>query len=178
MDGTAEALSPVVLNPAGGGDFGRRHVILNGRTSKPMQRASFTGPFSIKSVVTGRATWETAAGRYALTHGRHLILGRGTDYSLTIDGGGPVETFCVFFQDGFVRKHCARSPSRRRDCWTILSTVPSRSPCSRRSTTARMRLVRNSPLCIGSFKKAVSVRCAFRARCRTRRPLSFIVRRR
>ena len=92
------------MNPAGGGDFGRRHVILNGRTSKPMHLASFAGPFSIKSVVAGRATWETAAGRYVLTPGRHLILSRGTNYALTIDGGSPVETFCVFFQDGFVEE--------------------------------------------------------------------------
>jgi AraC family transcriptional regulator len=102
MAGTAEALSSVALNPAGGGDFGRRHVILNGRTSKPMHLASFAGPFSIKSVVAGLATWETDAGRYVLTPGRHLILSRGTKYELTIDGGTPVETFCVFFQDGFV----------------------------------------------------------------------------
>jgi AraC-like DNA-binding protein len=104
MAGTAGALSPIAVNPAGSGDFGRRHVILNGRTSKPMQMATFTGPFSIKSVVTGRATWETAAGRYPLTPGRHLILDRGTSYSLTIDGDGPVETFCVFFRDGFVEE--------------------------------------------------------------------------
>ena len=102
MAGTAEALSPIAVNPVGTGDFGRRHVILNGRTSKPMRIASFTGPFSIKSVVAGRATWETSAGRYALTPGRHLILDRGTNYSLTIDGGDDVETFCVFFQDGFI----------------------------------------------------------------------------
>src|SRR5688572_6471663 len=104
MAGTAEALNPIALNPAGTSDFGRRHVILNGRTSKPMQMASFTGPFSIKSVVAGRATWETAAGRYALTPGQHLILDRGTSYSLRIDGDGPVETFCVFFRDGFVEE--------------------------------------------------------------------------
>ena len=102
MAGTAEALSSVALNPAGLGDFGRRHVILNGRTSKPMHLASFAGPFSIKSVVAGLATWETDAGRYALTPGRHLILSRGTRYGLTIDGGKPAETFCVFFKDGFV----------------------------------------------------------------------------
>jgi len=102
--GTAEALSPIAVNPAGTGDFGRRHVILNGRTSKPMQMASFSGPFSIKSVVTGRATWQTASGCYALRPGQHLILDRGTSYSLTIDGHGPVETFCVFFRDGFVEE--------------------------------------------------------------------------
>ena len=51
MDGPADVLSPVALNPAGTGDFGRRHVILNGRTSKPMQHGVVHGPFSIKSVI-------------------------------------------------------------------------------------------------------------------------------
>jgi AraC family transcriptional regulator len=104
MAGQHAALNHVVLNPRGAGDFGRRHVILNGRTSKPMHMASFAGPFSIKSVIHGRAVWQTEHGRYALAPGRHLILNAGTAYSLTIDGRAPVETFCVFFQDGFIEQ--------------------------------------------------------------------------
>ena len=104
MAATPETLGPIALNPRGAKEFGRRHVILNGRTSSAMHLDSFTGPFSVKSVVTGRATWETRDGRYVLTPGRHLVLNRGTSYALTIDGGSPVETFCVFFQDGFVEE--------------------------------------------------------------------------
>jgi AraC family transcriptional regulator len=104
MAGTTEALGAIALNPRSGHEFGLRHVILNGRTSSAMQVASFAGPFSIKSVITGRATWETGNGRYVLTPGRHLVLNRGTRYALTIDGSVPVETFCVFFQDGFVEQ--------------------------------------------------------------------------
>lgn len=104
MAGTAEALDRIALNPRDVSAFGLRHVILNGRTSTAMHLASFTGPFSIKSVITGRATWETHDGRYVLTPGRHLVLNRGTKYALTIDGVGPVETFCVFFQDGFIEE--------------------------------------------------------------------------
>lgn len=77
LDADASGAS-VVLNPTCGRAFGRRHVILNGRAVKPMRMASFTGPFSIKSVVRGRATWETEHGRYALAPGCHLILDAGT----------------------------------------------------------------------------------------------------
>lgn len=104
MAATTETLGAIALNPRSSNEFGRRHVILNGRTSSAMRLDSFTGPFSVKSVITGRATWETRDGRYVLTPGRHLVLNRGTRYALTIDGGAPVETFCVFFQDGFVEE--------------------------------------------------------------------------
>lgn len=133
MAGTTAALNGVELNPRGGDAFGRRHVILNGRTAKPMRMASFTGPFSIKSVISGTATWETASGRYSLTPGRHLILNRGTNYSLSIDGGQPVETFCVFFQDGFVEQalrtitepevRLLDAPDDRAESFALLETI-------------------------------------------------------
>lgn len=127
------ALTPVVVNPRGGDDFGRRHVILNGRTSTPMQVSSFTGPFSIKSVVKGRAVWQTAQGRYEMTPGRHLILNAGTTYSLSIDARAPVETFCVFFQDGFVEQAMRAlttpeaalldSPDDRAESFALLESI-------------------------------------------------------
>jgi len=69
-----------------------------------MRVDSFTGPFSIKSVISGSAVWETDRGRYEVAPGRYLILNHGTTYSLSIDGGTPVETFCVFFRRGFVEE--------------------------------------------------------------------------
>jgi AraC-like DNA-binding protein len=104
MAPTTETLGAIALNPRSANEFGARHVILNGRTSSAMHVDAFTGPFSVKSVITGRATWETRDGRYVVTPGRHLVLNRGTRYALTIEGGAPVETFCVFFQDGFVEQ--------------------------------------------------------------------------
>ncbi len=133
MAGQQAALTSIVLNPRGSADFGRRHVILNGHTSKPMQVTSFTGPFSIKSVMTGCAVWQTEQGRYEMTPGRHLILNAGTAYSLTIDAHAPVETFCVFFQDGFVEQALRSvtapdaalldSPDGRAESFALLESI-------------------------------------------------------
>ena len=142
MAGTTEALASVVLNPSGAGEFGRRHVILNGRTSKPMHMAAFTGPFSIKSVVTGRAMWETEAGRYALTPGRHLILNRGTRYALKIDADEPVETFCVFFRNGFVE-----------DAWRSITEPDARlldAPDDRAESFALLEAIHDNACSIGA----------------------------
>jgi AraC-like DNA-binding protein len=67
---------------------------------------AFTGPFSIKTVMQGSATWETSRGRYEVTPGRYLILNHGTRYALSMTGDPPVETFCLFFQHGFVEQAC------------------------------------------------------------------------
>ena len=145
--------APVVLNPAGGGDFGRRHVILNGRAVKPMRMAAFTGPFSIKSVVRGRATWETEHGRYVLAPGRHLILNAGTTYSLAIDAREPVETFCVFFQDGFLEQALRSvtapdaalldSPDDRAESFALLESIHDNGDAPGSHLSAIHRMVRD-----------------------------------
>ena len=73
----------------------------------------FAGPLSVKSVVRGVATWETASGRFEIGPGTALILNAREEYSLTIDSPQPVETFCVFFATGFVEdaRHAAVSAS-------------------------------------------------------------------
>ena len=81
-----------------------RHVILNGRTDKPLRVEAFSGPCSIKSLIRGQAVWHTRQGRHALRPGSHLVLNRGTCYSLSIGARSPVETFCIFFQVGFVEQ--------------------------------------------------------------------------
>ncbi len=153
MAGQHAPVGPIAVNPRGGADFGRRHVILNGRTSTPMQVSSFTGPFSIKSVVTGRAVWQTAQARYELAPGRHLILNAGTTYALTIDARTPVETFCVFFQDGFV-EHALRSlttpdaalldaPDDRAESFALLESIHDSGHALGPQLAAMRRMVRD-----------------------------------
>src|SRR5689334_14725840 len=77
------------------------NVILSGRGTR-YHVPDFAGPLSIKSVVSGRAVWETADGRHVVTPGAHLVLGHGQRYTITIDQPTPTETFCVFFRRGFV----------------------------------------------------------------------------
>ncbi len=81
--------------------FWDSHVVLNGR-ARDYFVGDFPGPLSIKSVVSGRAAWETSEGRFELGPGSCLVLNDGQPYSITIDSRQPVETLCIFFARGFV----------------------------------------------------------------------------
>ncbi|MBV9494787.1 MAG: helix-turn-helix transcriptional regulator [Acidobacteria bacterium] len=62
----------------------------------------YAGPLSLKTVVNGGASWETASARFDLAPGAALVLNDGEEYSIVIDALQPVETFCIFFARGFV----------------------------------------------------------------------------
>jgi AraC-like DNA-binding protein len=81
--------------------FWDSHVVLNGR-ARDYYVGDFPGPLSIKSVVSGRAVWETSEGRFEIGPGSCLVLNDGQPYSITIESREVVETLCVFFSRGFV----------------------------------------------------------------------------
>ncbi len=58
---------------------------------------------SIKSVRRGSAWYETPDGRYRVTPDVFLVLNEGQRYSMEVDARSNTETFCPFFQPGFVR---------------------------------------------------------------------------
>lgn len=80
--------------------LGTANAILNGRGKRYEHR--FAGPLSVKTVIRGSATWETADGRFEVVPGSVLVLDDGEEYEITIDALQPVETFCLFFERGFV----------------------------------------------------------------------------
>ncbi|MFP5246405.1 MAG: AraC family ligand binding domain-containing protein, partial [Thermoanaerobaculia bacterium] len=80
--------------------LGKHNAVLSATASRHESR--FTGPLSLKGVIRGRATWETAQGRYELVPGAVLVLHDGEEYSVTVDAPKPVETFCLFFERGFI----------------------------------------------------------------------------
>ena len=90
----------VLINPPAR-VLGVVNAILNGR-GRRHHEPSFAGPLSIKTVIEGRAAWETPAGRFELVPGAVLLLNDGEEYSVTADSLQPVETFCLFFERGFV----------------------------------------------------------------------------
>src|SRR5438093_2001986 len=90
---------PLINPPAD--QLGRENAILGGRARR-YEVARFTGPLSIKAVISGTATWETAAGRFALGPAGCLIVNDGEQYTISVEAPQPVETFCIFFQRGFV----------------------------------------------------------------------------
>jgi len=64
---------------------------------------------SIKTVRRGSAWYETADGRYLVTPETFLILNDGQHYSMEVDAELKTETFCPFFQPGFVKgEFCER----------------------------------------------------------------------
>jgi AraC family transcriptional regulator len=89
----------VLVNPPAE-RFGTGNAVLHGRGARYESR--FAGPLSIKSVLSGSATWETAAGRFELAPGTALLIHDDEEYTVTVDALRPVETFCFFFADGFV----------------------------------------------------------------------------
>jgi AraC-like DNA-binding protein len=94
----------VLINPPAA-PMGQEHVILWGRGRREYYVADFPGPLSVKSVVRGEAEWRTSEGRFLVDRESILILNRGQRYSITVEPGrGDVETFCVFFRDGFVER--------------------------------------------------------------------------
>ncbi|HUJ12452.1 MAG TPA: AraC family transcriptional regulator [Thermoanaerobaculia bacterium] len=58
---------------------------------------------SIKSVRRGAAWYETHDGRYLVTPDVFLVLNEGQHYSMEVDASANTETYCPFFQPGFVR---------------------------------------------------------------------------
>jgi AraC-like DNA-binding protein len=58
---------------------------------------------SIKTVLRGSASYETPQGRYRVTPDTFLILNEGQQYSMEVSADANTETFCPFFQSGFVK---------------------------------------------------------------------------
>jgi len=58
---------------------------------------------SIKTVRRGSAWYETPQGRYLVTPDTFLVLNEGQHYSMEVNAASNTETFCPFFQPGFVQ---------------------------------------------------------------------------
>lgn len=91
----------IAINPAPS-EFGRTNAVLAARARRHESR--FTGPLSIKGVFAGRATWETSGGRFELVAGSALVVNDGEEYAIEVDSLQPVETYCFFFERGFVEE--------------------------------------------------------------------------
>ena len=93
-------VTAVAINPRES-QLGKVNAILNGRGRKYFVH-DYPGPLSIKTVVRGEAVWRTSEGRFPVNAGSYLLLNHHQPYSMTIESSETVETFCIFFQAGFV----------------------------------------------------------------------------
>lgn len=90
----------LIVNPRGS-PKPNEHALFWG-VSRRYYVPSFPGPLSIKSVVSGSASWTTDDARHVLGEASYLVVNHLHPYTLEIESRQPVETFCVFFAKGFV----------------------------------------------------------------------------
>jgi AraC family transcriptional regulator len=83
--------------------FGRDNLVLHATARRHAVR-DFHGPLSIKSVVRGEVSWFVNDRALLVDANSFLILNDGQIYSMDIDAAQPVETYCAFFQSGFVEQ--------------------------------------------------------------------------
>jgi AraC-like DNA-binding protein len=91
----------LIVNPAAS-RLGVENAVLWGRGNREYYVRDFPGPLSIKAVLRGQAEWLAGKSRFEVDAGSFVILNDGQPYSMTIEPGPAVETFCVFFEKGFV----------------------------------------------------------------------------
>ncbi|MFV0915362.1 hypothetical protein ACK8HD_15025, partial [Enterococcus faecium] len=61
------------------------------------------GQLSIKTFSNGKAHYKTSKGFFAVEESRYLLLNEGS-YTISIDENKEVESFCIFFKDGFAEE--------------------------------------------------------------------------
>jgi len=129
-DNTSMADFRFRLNPRGR-DLPHCSAVLNGR-GRQYQVNDYRTTLSLKSVVRGRARYDTPQGHYLLTPDSFLILNDGQRYSLQFDGQSETETLCPFFQPGFLEQAVAGAgASAERQLEDPELTVPALDFCER-----------------------------------------------
>jgi AraC-like DNA-binding protein len=66
--------------------------------------AEGTGLLSIKSFYNGQAVYDVGRGCFAVDDNSYLVLNHGQPYAITIDSAEPMESFCLFFAEGFAEE--------------------------------------------------------------------------
>jgi AraC-like DNA-binding protein len=65
---------------------------------------SGAGCLSIKSFHGGEALYDVGRGRYRVGSNSYLILNQSQPYEIIVDSEKTLESFCVFFEDGFAEE--------------------------------------------------------------------------
>jgi AraC-like DNA-binding protein len=88
------------------GDLPRCSTVLNG-VARHYRAERYRTTLSLKSVTRGAALYETPQARHLVTEDSLLIVNHDQEYSLRFEGLATTETFCPFFQPGFVESVAA-----------------------------------------------------------------------
>jgi AraC family transcriptional regulator len=82
--------------------LGQTNTILRAQSRQHMW--SGVGALSIKTFRGGRAHYSTGSGYYAVDDDVYLVLNQGQPYTISVDTNEPIDSFCVFFADGFAQQ--------------------------------------------------------------------------
>ncbi len=83
--------------------FGNASFILHEKGYR-RYHAEGTGLLSIKSFYNGQAVYDVGRGCFVVDDSSYLVLNHGQPYAITIDSAEPMESFCIFFTDGFAEE--------------------------------------------------------------------------
>jgi AraC family transcriptional regulator len=106
-DARVASMNRGVINPFGvfinppAGMLGSVNAIYSGRSRRHVVE-NYSGPLSIKTMISGAAFWHTEAGAQRVRPSSFLVLNKGTTYTLEMNSQDPSHTFVLFFKDGFV----------------------------------------------------------------------------
>jgi AraC family transcriptional regulator len=91
---------PLPVNPPGS-TLGSENAVLSG-TGRRYFVPDFEGCLSLKTVLSGTAIWEAGRRTFRVDETSYLILNDRQRYTITIESQRPVQTFCLFFERGYV----------------------------------------------------------------------------
>lgn len=80
---------------------GSKNYILHAQSKQFFWKGQ--GQLSIKTFAKGKAFYKTNRGFYSVEENRYLQLNEGS-YTISIDEKTEVESFCIFFRDGFAQE--------------------------------------------------------------------------
>src|SRR4051812_36290518 len=78
-------------------------VFLSGRAYRYEASAS-APPLSIKMMSNGVATYRAGRGHFAVDESGYLVLNNGQPYEIRIDSRSLVESFVIFFPEGWAEE--------------------------------------------------------------------------
>ena len=84
-------------------DLARCSALVHSRRSGDYRVSDYETTLSIKWARHGETWYETPQGRYRVAPDTFLILNEGQRYSMEVEAASNTETFCPFFQPGFVK---------------------------------------------------------------------------
>lgn len=106
------------------GDLFAANVLMRPRGTE-YRVTGFPGPFSLKGVLQGEATWTVEGRRFRVGPGEWLILDRGQAYDIEVDTLEPSQTFVIFFADEL---HAEVASTRLRPLAALIDDPDGRMP--------------------------------------------------